>query len=56
MPLDFEKYAVKGNEFVRLVAEELLMSKDKTGRIIRAVLHALRNRLSHKESFQLLAQ
>lgn len=56
MSLDFEKYAVKGNEFVRLVAEELEVSRDKAGRIIRAVLHALRNRLSHEESFQLLAQ
>jgi uncharacterized protein (DUF2267 family) len=56
MPLNFEKYATKGNEFVNRVAEELTLSKDKAGRIIRAVLHALRNRLSHEESFQLLAQ
>ena len=56
MSLDFEKYAVKGNEFVRLVAEELDVSLDKAGRIIRAVFHALRNRRSHEESFQLLVQ
>ena len=56
MSLDFEKYAVKGNEFVRLVAEELEIPLDKAGRIIRAVFHALRNRLSHEKSFQLLAQ
>ena len=56
MSLDFEKNAVKGNEFVRLVAEELEVPLDKAGRIIRAVFHALRNRLSHEESFQLLAQ
>ena len=47
---------MKGNEFVRLVAEELEVPLDKAGRIIRAVFHALRNWLSHEESFQLLAQ
>jgi len=56
MPLDFEKYAAKGNEFVRLVAEELKVPRDMAGRIIYSVLHALRNRLSHEESFQLIAQ
>ena len=55
MLFDFEKNAVKGNEFVRLVAEELEVPLDKAGRIIRALIHALRNRLSYKESFQLLA-
>ncbi|MGZ8557021.1 MAG: DUF2267 domain-containing protein [Chitinophagaceae bacterium] len=56
MSLNFEKYTAKGNEFVRLVADELDVSRDKAGRIIRAVLHSLRNRLSHEESFQLMAQ
>jgi uncharacterized protein (DUF2267 family) len=56
MSLDFEKYAAKGNEFVKLVADDLQIPRSKAGRIIRAVLHALRSRLSHEESFQLLAQ
>jgi uncharacterized protein (DUF2267 family) len=56
MALDFEKYASKGNEFVKLVAEDLVVPREKAGRIIRAVLHSLRNRISHEESFQLLAQ
>lgn len=56
MSMNFEKCAGKGNEFVGLVAEELEVSRNKAGRIIRAVLHALRNRLTHEESFQLLAQ
>ena len=56
MSLDFEKYASKGHEFVHLVADELNVPSDKAGRIIRTVFHALRNRLSHEESFQLLAQ
>lgn len=56
MSLDFDKYAAKGNQFVNLVAEDLEISREKAGRIIRAVFHALRNRLTHEESFQLLAQ
>jgi len=56
MSLNFDKYATKGNEFIRLVACDLQAPNDKAGRIIRAVFHALRNRISHEESFQLLAQ
>jgi uncharacterized protein (DUF2267 family) len=56
MALDFEKYAAKGNEFVRLVTDELNVPREMAQRIIRAVLHALRNNLSHEESFQLIAQ
>lgn len=56
MALDFEKYAAKGNEFVNLVAGDLKTPREKAGRITRAVLHALRNHLTHEESFQLLAQ
>jgi uncharacterized protein (DUF2267 family) len=56
MSLDFLQYAAKGNAFVNQVAEELNISRDQSGRIIRSVLHALRNRLSLQESFQLLAQ
>ncbi len=56
MSLDFEFHAAKGNEFVRLVADELKVPVDMAGKIVRAVFHALRNRLSHEESFQLMAQ
>ena len=56
MSLGFKKNAVKRNEFVRLVAQDLEVSLDKAGRIIRALIHALRSRLSYKESFQLLAE
>ncbi|NBX11236.1 MAG: DUF2267 domain-containing protein [Chitinophagaceae bacterium] len=56
MVLDFDKYATKGNEFIRLVSMELEVPRDMAGRITRAVLHALRNRFSHQESFQLMAQ
>jgi uncharacterized protein (DUF2267 family) len=56
MSFNFEKYASKGNEFVNSVAEDLDVPKEKSGRIIRAIFHALRNRISHEESFQLIAQ
>ena len=56
MSLDFEIYAAKGKEFVSLVADELNISPVMAGRVIRAVFHALRNWLSHEESFQLVAQ
>ena len=56
MLLDFEFYAAKGNAFVRLVADELDAPRARSGRVIRSVLHALRNRLTHEASFHLLAQ
>jgi uncharacterized protein (DUF2267 family) len=56
MSLDFNQYAAKGNAFVNRVAEVLQVQHNQAARIVRSVLHALRNRLSHEESFQLLAQ
>lgn len=56
MSLDFDQYAAKGNAFVNRVAEVLQVQRNQAARIVRSVLHALRNRLSHTESFQLLAQ
>jgi uncharacterized protein (DUF2267 family) len=56
MSLDFEFYAAKGNAFVRLIADELDAPRARSGRVIRSVLHALRNRLTHEESFILLEQ
>ena len=56
MSLDFLQYAAKGNAFVNKIAEELNVPRDQAGRIVRAVFHALRDRLSTDESFQFLAQ
>lgn len=56
MSLDFNQYAAKGNAYVNRVAETLQVQRDQAARIVRSVLHALRNRLSHEESFQLIAQ
>jgi uncharacterized protein (DUF2267 family) len=58
MPLNFEKHASKGNEFVHKLAVRLgdEENRDRAGRVLRCVLHALRNRLTLEESFQLMAQ
>jgi uncharacterized protein (DUF2267 family) len=56
MTIDFENYTIKGNELVALVSDDLSVSQVRAGRIIRAVFHTLRNRLTHEESFHLLAQ
>ena len=56
MSLEFDQYAAKGNAYVNRVAETLQVQRDQAARIVRSVLHALRNRLSHEESFQLIAQ
>jgi uncharacterized protein (DUF2267 family) len=56
--MNFEKHAAKGNEFVHRLAIRLGNEKDRerAGRVLRCVLHALRNHLSLEESFQLMAQ
>jgi uncharacterized protein (DUF2267 family) len=56
MSLDFDKYAAKGNEVVRMLAEDLQTNRDKAARILRAVLHSLRKRLTKQEAFQFMAQ
>jgi uncharacterized protein (DUF2267 family) len=58
MSLHFEKHAAKGNEFVNRLAARLgdEENRDRAGRVLRCVLHALRERLTVAESFQLLAQ
>lgn len=58
MSLDFNKYAMKGNEFLNRLAKNLgdENDRDRAARILRSVLHTLRNHLSIEESEQLLAQ
>ncbi len=56
MASDFDKYAAKGNEFLNLLKDDLQVPAEKASRILRAVLHGLRNHLSIQESMQLLAQ
>lgn len=56
--MDFTKYAAKGNIILDEVAEELGFegNRDLAGRMLRAVLHTLRERLTIQQSFQLMAQ
>jgi uncharacterized protein (DUF2267 family) len=54
--MDFAKYASKGNEIINKISSQATIPENKAGRILRASLHALRNRISIDESFHLLAQ
>lgn len=58
MPLDFNKHAQKGNEFLNQLAKELggKSNKAKAGKRLRSVFKALRNHLTLEENFQLLSQ
>lgn len=56
MTLDFNKYASKGNEMLKMLSEDLQIPRDKAGRILRAVLHGLRSHLNIEESLQVLSQ
>ncbi|MBK8966840.1 MAG: DUF2267 domain-containing protein [Lewinellaceae bacterium] len=58
MAFNFHKYVADGEHFVKEVAVELQCPGDtgKAGSILRAVLHAFRNRVPPGESLQLIAQ
>ena len=56
--MNFEKYVANANVFLKELAEELGVPEDKNraARVLRAVLHALRRRLTPEEFLDLLAQ
>ena len=58
MPLDFEKYAMKGHEFINQLAKKLgdETDKDRAGRILRSVFRVIRNHITLEESIQLISQ
>lgn len=56
MAMNFDKYASKGNEMVGMLADDLQVPRDKAARILKAVLHGMRNQLSTDESLQVVAQ
>lgn len=58
MGLNFEKYAHEGNSFIKELAGNLGHPEEtaRTGIILRAVLHALRGKLSIGESLDLVSQ
>ncbi len=58
MALNFNHYAKEGNTFLKHYTKEMNLGddRDKAGRILTSVLHALRDIISPQESLQLIAQ
>ncbi len=58
MAINFDKYAQEGNAYINSLAQKLGHAEEKarTGILVRAVLHALRDRITIAESFNLMAQ
>ncbi len=58
MAISFEKFAQEGNEYLNELAADLGHPNEKgqTSILLRAVLHALRDRITISQSFHLLAQ
>ena len=58
MALNFEKYAASGNLILKEIAEELHKpgNKEIAGKLLRAVLHTLRDIIPMEESLQFIAQ
>ncbi len=58
MQTQFNKYALKGNEMLKQVAEELGMpdDRDRALNVLKAVLHGIRNRITPEQSAQFIAQ
>jgi uncharacterized protein (DUF2267 family) len=58
MALNFEKYAQEGNSFIKTLAKNLGHPDEigRTGMILRAVLHTIRERINIGESLNLLSQ
>ncbi len=57
MSVNFEKYAAKGNEVLYRLDKELgSKGTEHAGRVLRSVLHALRNRITPQESVQFISQ
>lgn len=58
MQIQFNKYVRDGEQFIKEVAIEMADpdNLDRAGRILRAVLHTLRNRLPASESLQMISQ
>lgn len=58
MALNFNQFAAEGNVFIKEYAKQLNLRSDtsKAGRILSAILHALRDVISTEESIQLISQ
>ena len=58
MALNFNQFAAEANTFLKEYSKEMNLAtdKEKAGRILSAILHALREVISVEESLQLIAQ
>ena len=56
MVLDFNAYAAQGNEILDALADDLKISVDKAGRVLRALLLAMRDHINVDESLQVIAR
>jgi uncharacterized protein (DUF2267 family) len=58
MAINFDKFAQEGNQFIRQLASKLGHPDEigRTGIVLRAVLHSLRDSITVSESLNLLAQ
>ena len=58
MSFNVEKYTNKGIGFINEVADKLdnCDNPGKAARVLKSILHALRNRITTEESLQLLSQ
>ena len=58
MALNFNQYATEGNTFLKNYTKKMNLGvdKDKAGRILSSILHALRDIIPTEESLQLIAQ
>jgi uncharacterized protein (DUF2267 family) len=50
--MNFEAYAAEGNRFIKEVAYELGVDRNRAARITRSVLHAIRDRISPDDAIQ----
>lgn len=50
--INFEEYASEGNRFIKEVAYELGIDRNRAARITRAILHAVRDRLPPDDAVQ----
>lgn len=58
MALNFTKFAAEANTFLKKYTKEMNLTNDtdKAGRILSAILHALRDVITTEESLQLISQ
>ncbi|TAI48433.1 DUF2267 domain-containing protein [Flagellimonas allohymeniacidonis] len=58
MALNFNQYAAEGNTFLKQYTKEMDLgdNRDKAGRILTSILHALRDIITTEESLQFIAQ